>query len=101
MSVYQVLSLFGVGGLITSGYVWIYNQLKIQRAASEALKLGVQAMLRDRLYDMYYKYKAIGHTGRDARDNFENLYKQYHALGANGVMDDIREKFLDFDIDEA
>ena len=25
--------------------------------------------------------------GEYARDNFENCWKQYHSLGANGVMD--------------
>ena len=30
-----------------------------------------------------------------ARDNFENCWKQYHALGVNGVMDDLHEKFLE------
>ena len=24
----------------------------------------------------------------------ENMYLQYHALGGNGVMDDIRQKFF-------
>lgn len=28
------------------------------------------------------------------RDDFENCWKQYHALGANGVMDDVHKKFL-------
>lgn len=28
------------------------------------------------------------------RDDFENCWVQYHALGANGVMDDIHQKFL-------
>lgn len=101
MSTYQVLSLLGVGGLIASGYAWIFRALKAQKTASDALKAGVQAILRDRLYGMYYKYRAKGHTDADARANFENLYQQYHALGANGVMDDIREKFLDLDIEEA
>lgn len=101
MSVYQVLSLCGVGSLISAGYMWIYRSLKAQKAASDALKAGVQAILRDRLYEMYYKYKAIGHTNIDARANFENLYTQYHGLGANGVMDDIRNKFFAIDIEEA
>jgi len=26
--------------------------------------------------------------------NLENVYIQYHNLGANGVMDDLRNKFL-------
>ena len=29
-----------------------------------------------------------------AKENFENCYKQYHELGANGVMDKLRDEFL-------
>jgi hypothetical protein len=28
------------------------------------------------------------------RINFDNLYKNYHELGANGVMDDTYNKFM-------
>jgi len=29
-----------------------------------------------------------------AKQNFENVWKNYHALGVNGVMDDIHEKYM-------
>lgn len=41
------------------------------------------------------KYSEKGFAPVYARDNFENCWKQYHSLGANGVMDDLHEKFLD------
>ncbi len=60
----------------------------------DSIQLGVQALLRDRLYDMYYKYHERGYAPWYAKENFENLYKQYHSLGENGVMDDYRTKFM-------
>ena len=40
------------------------------------------------------KYDERGYRPLHAKDNFENCYKQYHALGANGMMDKLREEFL-------
>lgn len=59
-----------------------------------AISRGVQALLRDRLIQGYKHYRAIGYADEDDRDNLENVYVQYHNLGANGVMDDLRNKFL-------
>ena len=58
-----------------------------------ATKLGIQALLRDRLYWTYNHYSGKGHAPIYARENFQNMYDQYHKPGANGVMDDIKEKF--------
>ena len=35
-----------------------------------------------------------GYATSDDRQNFENMYVQYHSLGENGVMDDVRQKFF-------
>ena len=35
-----------------------------------------------------------GYANPDERQNFENMYVQYHSLGGNGVMDDVRRKFF-------
>jgi len=42
----------------------------------------------------YHHCKNMGRADPDDRTNFENLYTQYHFLGWNGVMDDIRQKFF-------
>lgn len=87
MSLWQWLSLFGVPAIVGSLIISLWVQTR-------AIKRGVQALLRDRLIDGYKKYLNKGYTDIDERSNLENVYIQYHALGQNGVMDDLRGKFL-------
>ena len=95
MTVYQILSLvFGSGFLITIIEIF-FNKIKNNEKRTEALKLGVQALLRDRLYAYYNKYSELKYAPIYAKENFENIYKQYHNLGNNGVMDDIYRKFME------
>lgn len=95
MTVYQILSLlFGSGCLITLIEIF-YKKIKNNEKRTEALKLGVQALLRDRLYAYYNKYTEYKYAPIYAKENFENIYKQYHNLGNNGVMDDIYRKFME------
>ena len=95
MTVYQWLCLFSVPALILIIVKYMLNQIKQNRKDTEAVKLGLQALLRSQMISDYNKYSEKGFAPVYARDNFENCWKQYHSLGANGVMDDLHEKFLD------
>lgn len=95
MTVYQWLCLFSVPALILMIVKYMLNQIKQNRKDTEAVKLGLQALLRSQMISDYSKYSEKGFAPVYARDNFENCWKQYHSLGANGVMDDLHEKFLD------
>ena len=94
MTVYQILSLILGSGLLTTVIGFFYKRIKKNESETEAVKRGVQALLRDRLYDKYEKYSDIGYAPIRARENFENMWTQYHNLGKNGVMDDIHIKFM-------
>jgi len=85
-----VLTSSGIIGIFTQ---FLLNRLKASEQKQQALEQGVQALLRDRLIYQYDKYKAKGFAPIYAKENFENLYEQYHRLGANGVMDQIHEEF--------
>ena len=61
----------------------------------EKVKAGDQASLRNDLYQLYNDCSKKGFATLDERENFINLYDKYHVLGANGVMDDLKVKFLD------
>ena len=65
-----------------------------ERTKQEAVMSGVQAMLRDRLLQGYRFYEEKGFAEYDDRSNMENMYKAYHNLGKNGVMDDMHHKFM-------
>ena len=58
------------------------------------MREGVQALLRAQMIGDYNYYSEKGYAPIYARENFENCWKRYHALGANGVMDDIHSRFM-------
>lgn len=60
----------------------------------EKVKSGDQASLRNDLYQLYDVCKKKGYASMGERINFDNLYNNYHELGANGVMDDTYNKFM-------
>ena len=61
---------------------------------NQAIMMGVQALLRDRLLQGYKHYFNKGYADYEDRKNLENLYTQYHRLGSNGVMDDMHQRFI-------
>lgn len=87
MTVFQILGILGIPALVAGVLKVIFSQIK-------AVKLGVQALLRSQMIHEYNKWEERGYAPIYARENFQNCWKQYHALGANGVMDDIRDKFM-------
>lgn len=92
MELYQWLCLIGVPGLgVLGGLIAYLNNMAKQ---VRAVKLGIQALLRAQMISEYNKYSEKGFAPLYARQNFENCWLQYHALGANGVMNDIHDKFM-------
>jgi hypothetical protein len=109
MEWYQILMVIGIPSIISGLVARAINrgmkardakqeEIRAQSEAIErqnkALMAGVQAILRDRLLTGYKHYMSKGWADYDDRQNMENLYEQYHALGVNGVMDGYRAKFL-------
>lgn len=85
--VWDIIKAAGIPALLLGGIITTWIQTR-------AVKRGIQALLRDRLIQGYKFYNHQGFADIDDRSNLENVYQQYHALGANGVMDDLRMKFL-------
>lgn len=107
-TVLKIASLVGIPSIISGIFALIISRMLKKRDAKQeqivaqneevkrqnkAIMLGVQAFLRDRLLQGYKHYIAKGWADYDDRENMENIYTQYHALGANGIMDDMRNQF--------
>ena len=93
MNFYQIISIIGVPSILTIVGL-IYKREK-------SLRLGLQALLRAEMISDYYKYTEKGYAPLHVKENFENCYKQYHTLGANGSMDKLREEFLELPIQKS
>ena len=91
----------------TVGFVfnWLVNNAKARKQRAQEIaeeiynrddimRKGVQALLRNDLYELYDKCMSVGFATIDQKNNFENLYIQYHALGKNGVMDALYNDFM-------
>lgn len=95
MNTYQILCLLGIPTMILAGFKYLLSKIKKNAEDNEAVKKGVQALLRSEMISDYNKWSERGYAPIYARQNFENCWKRYHALGENGVMDDLHEKFLE------
>jgi len=86
--IWDIIKAAGVPALLLGVIITGWVQIR-------SVRLGVQALLRDRLLQGYKFYRQQGWADEDDRSNLENIYQQYHHLGANGVMDNLHTRFLD------
>lgn len=59
------------------------------------LKKGNQASLRHDLNTIADMWLPKGYCPRNVKADFDNIYRLYHAMGENGVMDDIYKKIME------
>ena len=95
MTLYNLLCLLGVPSLILSFILYIFKRISESDRKLRAVEKGIQALLRSQMITDYNHYAEKGYAPIYARENFENCWKNYHELGANGVMDDIHKKFTE------
>ena len=89
MNLYQWLCVLGIPGMfltMVAGLASIIRQIKV-------MKQAMKASLRDRLVQGYKHGIRQGFADMDDRKNMENIYRQYHILGGNGDMRDLRRTF--------
>ncbi|MDE6677733.1 MAG: hypothetical protein K2K02_01715 [Ruminococcus sp.] len=90
-----IISVLSATGILGIGTKAILRRLKLQETRQKAVELGVQALLRDRMLHNYNKYMEQGYAPIFAKENFENMYQQYHGLGGNGVMTQLHTAFME------
>ena len=78
------LSLIGFPSLFVAALSIMATKLKHNNDMTKATQLGVQALLRDRLYKIYSRCKDRGYATLSERENFENLYTQYQQYILDG-----------------
>lgn len=78
-----ILYMIGVALPFIGG--WIALQWK----KTKAIEGGLQALLRAELIRSHDQYTNKGYMPIYARENYDNCYKHYKTLGADGVIDDL------------
>lgn len=85
-------------GLLTGlGFIvkLMWQRQKREDLRQQAIELGIQALLRDRVVQAYYHYIERGWITLHGLEATEKMYTEYHNLGGNGtvtkLMEDLRE----------
>lgn len=92
MTLYQILSLCGIPSLIGAIFVSAVNYVKLKNSSYKLIKDGVIAILHNKIYTLGKQYIAQERISVEALDDFEHLYKAYHALGGNGTGTEIYKR---------
>lgn len=88
---YWIEVMFGV---VTSVMGYGLKRLSIKVNEQEAIKMGVQALLRDRIIESYNRHYERGFCPIYARENIQEMANQYYNLGGNGVVPNLIDKLL-------
>lgn len=75
------------------------KSLRGMQATVEALRIGVQALLRDNIIATYNKYHDKGYMPIWARESLTRAYEAYAGLGGNDVAHSLYEKMLGWPTD--
>lgn len=67
----------------------LWTMLRTKKRENDALKEGMQALLRDRIIQAYNHYSDKGWIPIYAMESIEACYKSYEELGENGVIDNL------------
>lgn len=93
---YWIEVIFGVVVALLS---WRLNVMKckIHKTTQEfeALKLGQQALLRDRIIQAYNKYIEQAWVPIYGMESINKLFDAYKGLGGNGTIKDLVEELKD------
>lgn len=71
---------------------YLAAKVKNIKMKNEATQRGVKAMLRNDIINLYEKYIHLGYMPLYARENLQELYKEYKNLDGNGVIEDLIRK---------
>lgn len=79
-----------LAGMVISYLFALYRQKKRE---NDALKAGLQALLRDRIIQAYNHYvQDRGWIPIYAKESIDACYRSYEALGDNGVIDNLMQQ---------
>ena len=79
-----------IAGAVISYIFALYHTKKKE---NDALKAGLQALLRDRIIQAYNHYvQDRGWIPIYAKESIDACYRSYEALGDNGVIDNLMQQ---------
>jgi len=80
---------------VTGTFSILSGKLFVELRKHQAVQDGMQAILRDRIIQAANHYQEKGYAPLYARENVGHMRDAYHALGGNGVIEEIYRRFVE------
>ena len=87
--------MHGVHVLIGIFVVALWGKFKKTKEEQDAIKMGLQSLLRTEITKAYYKYKEKGWIPLYALQSLQSVHENYQTLGRNGVMDGLWNELME------
>lgn len=78
--------VWAITGLLGSLVTYLAMRYKKVQKENDALKNGMQSLLRNNIIDAHDKYTKKKYCPIYAKESVTKTYEAYHALGGNGVV---------------
>ena len=72
----------------------LWQKFKKSQEEQDAIKSGLQSLLRSEITKAYYKYMEQGWIPLYALESLQQSHKDYQTLGLNGVMDELWKSLM-------
>lgn len=72
----------------------LWQKIKSTRQEQDAIKAGLQSLLRNEITKSYYLYKDKGWIPLYALQNLQCVHENYQTLGENGVIDGLWSELM-------
>lgn len=89
-----------VTAILTGAYTSLSKRLKKKDEETEAVRMGVRAVLHLELYKECQRLMDLGRVTTEDLKTVERIYENYHALGGNGTGTALYERILKLPLDD-
>lgn len=72
----------------------LWQKFKKSQEEQDAIKSGLQSLLRSEITKAYYKYMEQGWIPLYALESLQQSHSDYQTLGLNGVMDGLWKELM-------
>lgn len=98
--------------IVTSIIVWVITgalgalstyfgvRYKKMKKENNALKNGVQSLLRNKIIEYHEKYTRKGYCPIYAKEAVRHNYEAYHELGGSGVITKLYEEIMELPVEK-
>lgn len=79
-------------GFIITFLTYLYRKLINYNKMIQYIKDGIKALLKNKIIEKYHYHKEIGTITIFDKQLISDLYREYHNLDGNGIIDDLMDE---------